>query len=131
MGAASCVLVLRVKFWCRVLYSGIAFHLLVSRYVFWRRVSYFGVASRNWLSRLVFWRRVLFSGDASSVLVSRFVLWWTGVLLHIAVVVAWLARRLVRLGVSYQHFGVIARSVVVMRRMVAVILFAVERNRLE
>ena len=71
----------------------------MSRYVFWRRVSYSGVASRNWLSRLVFWRRVLFSGDASSVLVSRFVLWWTGVLLQCAVVVAWLARRLVRLGV--------------------------------
>ena len=64
----------------------------------WRRVSHSGVASRNWLSRLVFWRRV-FSGDASSVLVSRFVLWWTGVLLQCAVVVAWLARRLVRLGV--------------------------------
>ena len=61
--------------------------------------SHSGVTSRNWLSRLVFWRRVMFSGDASSVLVSRFVLWWTGVLLQCAVVVAWLARRLVRLGV--------------------------------
>ena len=131
MGVASHVLVLRVEFWRRVLCSGIAFHLLVSRYVFWRRVSYSGVAFRNWMSRLVFWRRVLFSGDASSVLVSRFVLWWTGVLLQCAVVVAWLARRLVRLGVSDQHFSVIARSVVVLRRMVAVILFAVEMNRLE
>ena len=87
----------------------------------WRRVSHSGVASRNWLSRLVFWRRVMFSGDASSVLVSRFVLWWTGVLLQCAVVVAWLARRLVRLDVSDKHFGVIARSVVVVCAMVAVI----------
>ena len=78
---------------------GVASPVLVLRSVFWCRVSYSGVAFRNLVSRLVLWRRVLFSGDASSVLVSRFVLWWTGVLLQCAVVVAWLARRLVRLGV--------------------------------
>ena len=90
---------LHLMFWRRVLCSGVAFCVLVSRLISWCRVMCSGVASRNWLSRLVFWRRVLFSGDASSVLVSRFVLWWTGVLLQCAVVVAWLARRLVRLGV--------------------------------
>ena len=58
-----------------------------------------GVASHVLVLRVEFWCRVLCSGFALIVLGSRFVLWWTGVLLQCAVVVAWLARRLVRLGV--------------------------------